>query len=386
MKIAFISTMAGSPWGGSEELWSGAALRLLAGGHEVLASVVSWPAVPGPLAELERRGAVVDRRPRITPLWRRGVNRLRRAVRSAADGDPAWRRIRRFRPDLVCISQGTAMCGVDWMLRCLRAGIPYAVICQANYENWWPDDGRAEQVRTAFEGCRHAGFVSHRNRQLCEAQIAAPLPRSEVVRNPFVVPYDAAPEWPGPAEPLRLACVARLDPKAKGQDLIVAVLAAEKWRRRGLHVSLFGSGPCSDNLRRLLELHGLESSITFAGHVDDVLGIWRTHHALLLPSRYEGLPLALVEAMLCGRIGIVTDVAGNTEVVEDDVTGFVAAAPTAWLLDAALERAWARRDAWREMGRMAARAIRRAVPADPAAVYADKLLALARGEEPGLAR
>ena len=118
--------------------------------------------------------------------------------------------------------------------------------------------------------------------------------------------------------------------------------------------------------------------MTFAGHVGDVAGIWRTHHALLLPSRYEGLPLALVEAMLCGRIGIVTDIAGNTEVLEDDVTGFVAASPTTGHLDDALERAWVRRDAWREMGRAAARSIREHVPRDPAAAYAEKILNLAK--------
>jgi glycosyltransferase involved in cell wall biosynthesis len=84
----------------------------------------------------------------------------------------------------------------------------------------------------------------------------------------------------------------------------------------------------------------------------------------------------LVEAMLCGRIGIVTDVAGNTEILEDDVTGFVAAAPTAGHLDAALERAWIRRKEWREMGRVAGRSIREHVPPDPAALYAQKLLAL----------
>ena len=57
----------------------------------------------------------------------------------------------------------------------------------------------------------------------------------------------------------------------------------------------------------------------------------------MLPSRFEGLPLALVEAMLCPRPAVVTNVAGNTEVIEDGETGFVAAAPTAGHLDEAME-------------------------------------------------
>jgi glycosyltransferase involved in cell wall biosynthesis len=370
--------MDGSPWGGSEVLWSQAATRLLAAGHDVYASVNGWPEMPAALAELGRRGSIVERRPRVTPFWRRAVNRVRKFFPGTASADPSWRKILGFRPDIVCISQGAAICGVDWMLRCLDAGIPYATICQANSENLWPDDSRAEKVRTAYKGCRLASFVSRRNRQLLESQIAEPLPKSEVVRNPFAVPYDVATQWPEPTEALRLACVARLDPKAKGQDLIIEVLAAEKWRRRGMSVSFFGSGSCSETLHRLVALHRLESAVTFAGHVENIVDIWKTHHAILLPSRYEGLPLALVEAMLCSRIGIVTDVAGNTEVLEDDVTGFVAASPSAGHLDAALERAWIRRDAWREMGRIAARSIREHVPRDPAAAYVETILRLAK--------
>lgn len=362
MRVAFISTMDGAPWGGSEELWSRAAMRLLAAGHDVLACVTLWREMPVPIVQLVRQGAVVVGRPRIS----RGMEGIA----------PAWNRILEFRPDIVCISQGAATCGVDWMLCCLGAAIPYAVVCQANFEDWWPDDGRAAKLRKAYGGCLHVGFMSHRNRHLFETQIGEPLPMGEVVRNPFLVPYDVNIEWPEASEQMRLACVGRLEPKAKGQDLIIEVMAAEKWRGRSLHVTFFGAGPCAGNLQRLVALRRLESSLTFAGHVGDVTGIWRTHHALLLPSRYEGLPLSLVEAMLCGRIGIVTDVAGNTEILEDDVTGFVAAAPTARALDAALERAWIRRNEWRDMGRVAGRTIREHVPVDPAAVYAQKLLAL----------
>jgi glycosyltransferase involved in cell wall biosynthesis len=335
---------------------------LRAAGHDVLACVTHWPEIPLPIKQLVRQGAIVAVRPR---------------ARSATAGiAPTWGQILEFQPDIVCISQGAAMCGVDWMLRCLEAAIPYAAVCQANCEEWWPDDSQAAKVRTAYGGCLHAGFMSQRNRHLLETQIGEPLPMGEVIRNPFLVPYNMTLDWPEASEPIRLACVGRLEPKAKGQDLIIEVMAAEKWRSRGVHVSFFGSGRCAENLRRLVALHRLESSMTFAGHVADVTGIWRTHHALLLPSRYEGLPLSLVEAMLCGRIGIVTDVAGNTEILEDDVTGFVAAAPTAGHLDAALERAWIRRKEWREMGRVAGRSIREHVPPDPAALYAQKLLAL----------
>jgi glycosyltransferase involved in cell wall biosynthesis len=127
---------------------------------------------------------------------------------------------------------------------------------------------------------------------------------------------------------------------------------------------LYGNGVNAKTLARLKELWNLEM-VEFAGFVSNPEDIWTTEHILVLPSRVEGLPLAVVEAMLCGRPCIVTDVAGNTEVVEDNVTGFVAAAPTPALLDEAMERAWNRRDDWRSIGQAAARRIRELIPCDP---------------------
>jgi glycosyltransferase involved in cell wall biosynthesis len=260
---------------------------------------------------------------------------------------------------------------------CRDAGIPYVSICQANYEFWWPTDEGAAAWRRAYQGAVQAFFVSRRNLELFETQIGGRLPGAEVVWNPFNVSWDAAPEWAEPAPTYRLACVARFEPRAKGHDVLFEVLARDKWRQRPLEVDLFGAGPWERCLRQLVATHGLEGTVHFAGYATDVERLWSSHHALILPSRYEGLPLSLIEAMLCGRPGIVTDVAGNTEVVADDVTGFIAAAPTPRLLDEALERAWQRRGEWRTIGAAAAASIRGRLPRDPAAVFASKLLARA---------
>ena len=118
-------------------------------------------------------------------------------------------------------------------------------------------------------------------------------------------------------------------------------------------------------------------NVEFRGHVGSIQDVWKNHHLLVLPSRLEGLPLVLVEAMLCGRPAVVTNVAGNSEVLDDNETGFLAAAPTAAHFDEAMERAWQRRNQWEDMGREAARRIRLAVPEDPVGVFADQLMKLA---------
>jgi glycosyltransferase involved in cell wall biosynthesis len=97
----------------------------------------------------------------------------------------------------------------------------------------------------------------------------------------------------------------------------------------------------------------------------------------VLPSRYEGLPLALVEAMLCGRPAIAANAGGIAEILVDNETGFLAAEASPASFDEALERAWARRAEWPSIGAQAAAHARATVPADAAADFSQQLLDLA---------
>ncbi len=83
---------------------------------------------------------------------------------------------------------------------------------------------------------------------------------------------------------------------------------------------------------------------------------------------------------MCGRPAVVTKVGGSAEVVEDGVTGFLAA-PDEESIDAALEEAWARRGELREMGELAAQKIRELVPANPAEEFAGLLLDIASASD-----
>ena len=67
MRFAFISTMHGSPWGGSEELWSQAATRLKQAGHDVQASVVYWPRLSDKVTGLPQQGIRIETHSSKTP-------------------------------------------------------------------------------------------------------------------------------------------------------------------------------------------------------------------------------------------------------------------------------------------------------------------------------
>src|SRR5208282_3266884 len=109
------------------------------------------------------------------------------------------------------------------------------------------------------------------------------LSNAEVVRNPFNVSPDKPVPWPEETGIWRLACVARLDPFPKGQDLLFQALSQARWRERAVEVSLYGEGPCAQGLRRLADLLQLKT-VHFRGHVKDIASIWGSNHILVLPS------------------------------------------------------------------------------------------------------
>lgn len=365
-KIFFVSTLEGYGWGGSEELWSQAARILVKRGASVGVCVKNWDKPVPQVARLKESGCQVKYR-RTTRRFQAFGNKL--SLRSVE----AW--LKRSRPELVVISLACHSNGVAFASLCSDNKIPYALVVQAAGEHAWPVDEELNHLSSMYRNARVCYFVSKNNQRLVERQFGLTLCNAAIVRNPFKVPYDVNLDWPSFDNGIRLACVGRLHPASKGQDILFDVLKQDKWRQRDLHISLVGSGPNEQSLEALRKENKLDK-VSFVGSVSDVTSIWDSHHALILPSRYEGLPLVLVEAMLCGRPCIVTDVAGNTELVDDNLNGFVAAAPTAPLLDEALERAWRSRAEWQDMGRTAACKVREAVTSDPATAFADELMLL----------
>jgi len=259
---------------------------------------------------------------------------------------------------------------MEW---CIGAGVPYVWVCQANSETWALNDALVERLRVAYGGARNCCFVSNANHRLLEIQIGDSIRNARVVRNPFNVGYDTEMEWPDEGPPWRLAYVGRVEPAVKGQDLLLQALTREKWRGRELIVDIHGSGAMEQSTRRLVTRLGLNDKVRFMGFSESVEEIWRSNHALVLTSRLEGLPLAVIEAMLCGRPVIVTDVGGNREVVDDNETGFVAPSAVVDAVDEVLERAWNARYNWKRMGAEAARRIRERVPSDPIGAFAEIL-------------
>jgi glycosyltransferase involved in cell wall biosynthesis len=133
---------------------------------------------------------------------------------------------------------------------------------------------------------------------------------------------DVPEEPPGAFVALVPATLAR----RKGQDVLLRALARLPERAgRPLRVWLAGDGPDEAALRRLAERLGVGPRLRWLGRRDDVFALMARARAVVLPSRTEGHPLALLEALALGRPVLAAAVGGVPEVVADGRTGLLVA-------------------------------------------------------------
>jgi glycosyltransferase involved in cell wall biosynthesis len=266
----------------------------------------------------------------------------------------SYRDLFKTNPDVLVVNQGSCFEVIersDLLELLYLTTIPFVLVSHWNHNLpvLAADDGRREHACNIFSRAFRALFVSNQNRIATERQLAMKISNSDLVLNPVNLSDRSYCPWPD-SRTARLASVSRLNTYSKGQDVLIEVLSADQWKQRDWHLTLYGSGPDESYLRALVEFFGLQGRITFAGHQKDVRAIWAEEQALVMFSRAEGTPMALVEAMLCGRPAIVSDVGGNAEWITEAQTGFVAEAPVVGLARAALERAWSARQSWKAMG------------------------------------
>ena len=382
MRFVFVS--GNQAWGGSEELWSATAAVLASDGHRVTVFKSGVDDSEPRIQRLRALACPIRDLARFPLMPRRLFTLLRSSSSGAAHAHEILGLLIGLtlsrRPDLVVLSQGGNHDGYFLAEVCRRLRLPYAIVSHKASELYWPADWQQKTIAAVYSSARACFFVSEHSRRLTEEQLGFPPPRAAVVRNPFLVPWEPRTDWPDDRHEWRLACIGRLHPKEKGQDILLRVLARRHWRDRPLSVTFYGDGLQRASLERMARNLGL-TNVTFAGFVHDVPAIWSGHHGLILPSRCEGLPIVLVEAMLSGRVPIVTDVGGNTEVVNDGVTAYVAVAPTEDALDNAMERAWSERHRWREVGSAAAARIRTLIPREPERCFARRLVDLVSSAE-----
>jgi glycosyltransferase involved in cell wall biosynthesis len=116
--------------------------------------------------------------------------------------------------------------------------------------------------------------------------------------------------------------VARLS-EQKALDVLIEAAPHVLARAPAARFRIVGTGPLEGNLIAAARALGVADGFEFLGHREDVPALMTTATAFVLPSRFEGLPLALLEAMARTVPVVATDVCGNADAVEDAETGLL---------------------------------------------------------------
>jgi glycosyltransferase involved in cell wall biosynthesis len=121
-----------------------------------------------------------------------------------------------------------------------------------------------------------------------------------------------------------LGCVARLDPVKAHDVLIDAFARLVAAGRHDLELRLLGDGPCRPGLERLAHSRGLAGRVRFLGMAGDIPDQLRDLDLFVLPSRREGRPTSVMEAMAAGLAVVATRVGSVPELVSPGRTGLLA--------------------------------------------------------------
>lgn len=118
-----------------------------------------------------------------------------------------------------------------------------------------------------------------------------------------------------------LGAIARLAPQ---KDPLRILEVAKRLQHRGHEFAmvLIGSGPLQEECEDYVDRHGLERTY-LPGFREDAKDLLHDFDVFLLPSRFEGFPLTVLECLHAGVPLVAHDVGGVAEAVDDGVTGFV---------------------------------------------------------------
>lgn len=117
-------------------------------------------------------------------------------------------------------------------------------------------------------------------------------------------------------------CVAKLYAQKGHADLLAAMPTLLRWHPDAV-LLLAGEGPLRAKLAATAEQLGIDAQVRLLGPRDDVPDLLSAANLFVLPSLWEGLPMALLEAMASGLPVVATEVSGSRQVVAPGETGII---------------------------------------------------------------
>ena len=348
MKIRLVSSSSGSRGGGEFYLHS-LALGLRELGHDVTTLMSIDSQMDEMAHQFEKSSLRVVRWP-----YRNTYHRRLRSFQAAFAQEEISACVKVFSegtPDIVHINQQCLEDGLDLVQAASRCQIPAVstihvtkTMVELNAVGGWLRDRLAYRVLVQSEidligisetsATDLAKFVNGlpelENDKLDSEENASSQAkagqRCSVYAVPNGVPLPVVKDrtcvrqsWGIPLDAVVLGCVARVE-RQKNPLFIVPLM--EKLPS-SVHFVWIGDGRKMDALRAAIQSEGLESRVHLGGWQEDASSYLNSFDIFVLPSYYEGLPLALLEAMAHGLPSVASDVDGMGDAVEHGISGFL---------------------------------------------------------------
>jgi glycosyltransferase involved in cell wall biosynthesis len=196
---------------------------------------------------------------------------------------------------------------------------------------------------------RHVGVGERTSREI-EALVGMRAGSVLTIHNG--VPDVSLPAAPRPRPGPLIGVVGRVEHQ-KGFDIVVRALKEVE----GATLVVVGDGSERGRLEDLARHVGVADRVVWIGWSDEPRSYLRSFDVFVLPSRFEGFPLALLEALLARSAVVAADVGSVAEVVQDDETGLLVPAEDPTAVAAAIRRLLADEELRRRLGEQGRRLV-----------------------------
>ncbi len=212
--------------------------------------------------------------------------------------------------------------------------------------------------KTIAERCKTADAFVSISQSVTEELTAAGYDPAKIHALPNGVPvpepaWNRRPNW---REAPRATFLGRLAPE-KGIDLLIDAWPVVRESFPNARLTIVGEGPERPALEARVERLGLHSSVDLPGASDDPAAVLRTSDLFVLPSREEGMSIALLEAMALGVPLVATSILGNRRVIQTFKHGRLVASEDSGALAKGIIDQWTTFDRAFQMSREARRRI-----------------------------